>query len=80
MSISSAAFRICLHFGLNPDARMTAHEISERFSIDRTGQVRIILGDAIRMDMMQNVAEPKGRGNRALYAAGPRLLKMRGQA
>jgi hypothetical protein len=78
MSTSSYTFRICLHFGLNPEARMTGAQIAEKFGICSASNVRQTLKDAIDADLIANVAELKGRGNRATYAAGPRLLKMRG--
>jgi hypothetical protein len=78
--IGGIQFRVCLYLALNPDARLSANDIAEQFGVSTPRDVRPRINDALRADFIVNAAEKRGRGHRALYAAGPRLLRLRAAA
>lgn len=77
MNLGGIAFKVCLHLGVNPDRSLTSRQICDMFHVERTRCVRTALMGAINADWVVN-ASKGGRGNKAVYKAGPRLLRMRG--
>ena len=80
MKLGTLPFRLCLYLGLHPEAKLTSTEIAEMFHIEHPSGVAVALSNAKKADYIVNVTKHCCNGHRAVYVAGPRLLRMAGRA
>lgn len=79
MHVGSVAFRVVVWLAVNPNKELLAKEIAKRFHVASGKAVRQAMTVAIDTGWVVNAAGKVGRGNVIRYAAGPRLLKERGE-
>lgn len=79
MSLYSIAGRVGAFFLQNPHEELSAEDIAQKFGVD-VGHVRQSLMALCRSGDLRKVRGGGGPGGCAVYAAGPRMLRVLGLA